>query len=153
MIDTSSTDRIAANALHVCLCFGARKAARSVTQHYDRFFDPIGLKSTQFSLLLSIYVLAPVKMTELAHTMVMDRTTLSRNLKPLNNAGYVESSIGRDKRVRELSVSDNGRAILLAAMPVWQQAQERLVRRIGEARATGLLSAFETLGEIQNPRT
>jgi len=152
MSDPGSTDRLAANALHVCLCFSARKAARSVTQHYDRFFERVGLKSTQFSLLLSIYVLAPIKMSELAQTMVMDRTTLSRNLKPLSNAGYVKSYVGKDKRVRKLAVSDNGRAILLAAIPVWQQAQERLVSRIGEARATGLLSAFETLGEIQKPR-
>src|SRR5262249_5957290 len=66
-----------------CNCFAVRSAARHVSQYYDRYLATAGLRTTQFSILAKLKRLGPLTINELARQMVMDRTTLGRNIKPL----------------------------------------------------------------------
>ncbi len=77
------------NPKNVCACLAVRKTARAITQFYDSYIQPFGLKPTQHSLLLAVYIADGVTISGLAHFMVMDRTTLTRNLKPLEKEGLL----------------------------------------------------------------
>ena len=86
-----------------CLCFALRKSARAITQQYDTMLRPLGLKATQFSLLVGIRLFGLVTVNRLAEAMVMDRTTLTRNLQPLETQGLIQTIPGADRREREIA--------------------------------------------------
>jgi hypothetical protein len=86
-----------------CTCLGLRKAARAVTQMYDQTLKPAGLRSTQFSLLVAAERAGPRGIGELAELLVMDRTTLTRNLKPLLVRGLLERAEGADRACSAIS--------------------------------------------------
>ncbi len=117
-----------------CVCFNLRKAARAVTQFYDARLKPSGLKATQLSLLFALAATGPINMKRLAGLMVMDRTTLTRNVRPLQRAGLVTSATGTDRRTRSLTLTGRGRDALRHALPLWRQAQDAVVGRLGAAR-------------------
>ncbi len=122
-----------------CTCANLRRAARALTRSYDAVLQPSGLKVTQFSLLIATAFTGPQPMSSLAKALVMDRTTLTRNLKPLEAQGLVQVSVGEDRRLRQIGITPKGRARLKAALPLWQQAQERVIEDLGETRWRGLL--------------
>lgn len=113
-----------------CICFGMRKAARAVTQFYDGFLKPSGLKTTQFTLLTATAALGPVPLSVLADAVVMDRTTLGRNLKPLERDGLIEIVPGDDRRTRLVDLTDRGRRTLADAVGLWERAQQEMVRNL-----------------------
>jgi DNA-binding MarR family transcriptional regulator len=123
-----------------CTCFNLRKAARAVTQLYDEFLRPSGLRATQFSLLTVIREVGTVSMTELAEAAVMDRTTLKRNLELLEREGLVRIQAGSDARVREVSLTAAARKKLADALPYWVSAQAHVTEKLGSSRAEQLLS-------------
>ncbi len=123
-----------AAAAEGCVCFNLRKAARAVTQFYDARLKPSGLKATQLSLLFALAATGPINMKQLAELMVMDRTTLTRNVRPLQRAGLVTSATGKDRRTRRLTLTGRGRDALRHALPLWRQAQDAVVGRLGAAR-------------------
>ena len=84
-----------------CICFNLRKAARVITQIYDEAFQPTGCRATQMPLLVATRAMGPVTVNRLAEAVVMDRTTLTRNLKPLERQGLVKVQTGKDHRERE----------------------------------------------------
>lgn len=110
-----------------------------VTQTYDEALKPSGLKSTQFSLLAVLDGIGTVPLSQLADSLVMDRTTLSRNLKPLTDKQLVEIRHGEDRRVRQIALTDQGRAALAKARPLWDAVQSRMVARFGEDRWAGFI--------------
>lgn len=114
-----------------CHCLGLRQAARQVTQLYDRHIAATGLRTTQYSLLRVLMIHEPVGMQELADHMVMDRTTLSRALRPLERDGLLVVAPGRDARSRALHLTDAGRAMLERALPHWERAQAEFEARFG----------------------
>ncbi len=114
-----------------CVCFNLRKAARAVSQTYDDFLRPSGLRTTQFSLLALLAGEGPLTIRALADRMVMDRTTLTRNLKLVERAGHVRIGPGRDRRTRIVEVTPKGRQAVKAALPLWQQAQDKMVSELG----------------------
>ncbi len=122
-----------------CTCFNLRKAARAVTQAYDEALKPIGLRATQLQLLAVIAAKGPAGMTELARTLVMDRTTLTRNLKPLLQQGLLEGVEAADQRQRPIAVTERGRDMLDQARPHWTRVQTRMVEGLGEERWSRLL--------------
>ena len=122
-----------------CTCFGLRKAARAVTQIYDRALKPAGLRATQFSLLVAAERAGPCAIGELAELLVMDRTTLTRNLKPLLDQGLLESVEGADRRRRPVAITAQGRAALARALPYWREAQASLAGSLGRSRWWRLL--------------
>ncbi|HEY9847811.1 MAG TPA: MarR family transcriptional regulator, partial [Candidatus Caenarcaniphilales bacterium] len=89
----------------VCACFNLRKASRAVTQLYDKVLQPSGLLATQFTLLSAIALTGSVTITRLAQELVMDRTTLARNLKPLERQGLIQIKPGQDQRTRIVTLT------------------------------------------------
>jgi len=128
-----------AHAATVCACFNFRKASRAVTQHFDELLHPTGLRSTQLVILLAVAVYESSGMAELARALVMDRSTLTRNLRPLINQGLLTLNLGQDRRTRLIQLTPAGRKSLQVAIPVWEKAQSDFVAQLGDDRWTTLL--------------
>ena len=122
-----------------CTCLSLRKAARAVTQAYDHALRPSGLRATQFSLLCAVASKGPIGMTALAEVLVTDRTTLTRNLKPLVAPGLLRVRDGEDRRERPVALTAKGRRRLAQAMPMWREAQAHMTEGLGHDRWAGLL--------------
>jgi DNA-binding MarR family transcriptional regulator len=122
-----------------CACYKVRKAARAVTKIYEKVLRPIGLRATQFSLLMATRVMGPVTVVKLAQVMVMDRTTLTRNLQLLETRGLITIKPGEDRREREVNLTAEGMEVLAKAVPLWEEAQERVREGLGEERLQNLL--------------
>jgi DNA-binding MarR family transcriptional regulator len=134
-----------ADAARDCACFNLRKAARAVTQIYEAALAPTGIHATQFSVLVALAVADGAPLSRVADGLVMDRTTLTRNLRPLERRGWVRIEAGEDRRERNLSLTRSGRAALERALPLWQQAQARLHEQLGDARWTRLRADLQAL--------
>ena len=127
-----------------CTCLRLRKAARRVSQIYDGHLEPAGLTVTQFGLLAHLERLAGIGVGALAEELIMDPTTLTRNLKPLERRGLVESAPDpRDRRARRLSLTGAGRAALSSARPAWAAAQREIEQALG-GEATALNAALDS---------
>ena len=122
-----------------CNCLAVRQAARRVTQFYDRFLAQAGLRTTQFSILARLQRKGPMTINALAADMVMDRTTLGRNILPLERDGLIriESAVC-DRRSKELHVTGAGDKRLQAAFKEWTEAQARFESAFGSGRASDL---------------
>jgi len=131
-----------------CIHFNLRKAMRAVTQHYDRILQPVGLRGTQFTILSVVSLLGQVSISDLAEQMVIDRTTLTRNLKPLEQEGLIEIAPGEDRRVKVVKLTAHGRSVLKEAMPYWKEAQSEMLEHLGEKRAKILLSDLTAAAKI-----
>src|SRR5215469_9263501 len=122
-----------------CNCFAVRSAARHVSQFYDQFLVPIGLRTTQFSILAKLRRLGPLTINALADELVMDRTTLGRNILPLEREGLIDIVPGkRDRRSKELQLSDGGAARLRSAVKGWAEAQAQFETVFGAKRTREL---------------
>ena len=120
------------NPLHACHCFAARQAARHLTRIYDRHLAAAGLTSTQFSILVVIHT-GQTSMRGLADTLVMDRTTLLRALKPLQEQGLVASARhADDARQIVFSLPPAARRLLKRAAPLWENAQHEFEQTLGK---------------------
>src|SRR5215468_2690976 len=107
-----------------CTCLAVRQAARHVTQFYDQYLAPSGLRTTQFSILAKLRRLGPMTINALAADLVMDRTTLGRNILPLQRDGLIAVVRGKpDRRSKELTVTEAGAERLRAAVNGWVEAQ------------------------------
>jgi DNA-binding MarR family transcriptional regulator len=119
-----------------CNCFVVRSAARHVTQLYDQFLAPVGLHVTQFSILAKLKRLGPMTINALAKEMIMDRTTLGRNVLPLERDGLIRiEASASDGRAKELHLTKAGEKRLLAGRQAWERAQARFTDRFGAKRA------------------
>jgi len=126
------TSRQAIDVGATCACFAVRKMTRAVTQLYDHHLAEAGLRITQFTLMNAIAGFAQVPVYVLAEELVMDRTTLTRNLKPLIKAGLVASTPDeKDARVRNLTLTREGTERLAAALPHWESAQADFIEKVG----------------------
>ncbi len=136
--------------LATCTCANLRKAARAVTQVYDQALRPTGLKVTQFTVLATLSNRGDLPLSRLAEALVMDRTTLTRNLKPLVGKGLVRIDQDQDLRVRRISLTESGKNCFGAALPNWRKVQSRLVEELGHARWSGFLDDLtETVARVQ----
>lgn len=131
-----------AKALENCACFNLRKATRAVTQMYDEALRPSGLRATQFTLLSVVSKLGPADITVLAEALVMDRTTLTRTLRPLIDRGWVEVVEGADARHRPVALTRRGRDKLAEALPAWRAAQKRVAKGLGPEGWADLLAGL-----------
>ena len=120
----------------VCNCLAIRQAARHVTQYYDQVFAPIGLRATQFATLSRLRRDGPMPINALASALVMDRTTLGRNILPLQRDGLIEIVVSaEDRRRRELRLTAAGVARQDAGSGRWALAQAAFDDAIGRKRA------------------
>lgn len=124
---------------HACNCFAVRSAARHVTQLYDQMLAPSGLRTTQYSILAKLKRLGPMTINALAKEMLMDRTTLGRNVLPIEREGLIEiEPAASDRRAKEVHLTKAGEKRLLAARKRWSVAQARFETVFGSERAEEL---------------
>jgi DNA-binding MarR family transcriptional regulator len=129
-----------------CNCFAVRSAARHVSQFYDQFLAPIGLRTTQFSILAKLKERGPLTINTLAKVMVMDRTTLGRNILPLERDGLIQiGPIASDRRAKELHLTNAGEKRLQAARKAWSQAQAQFENSFGTKRAAELRAMLRSV--------
>jgi DNA-binding MarR family transcriptional regulator len=122
-----------------CNFFAMRAAARHLSQSYDRFLAPSGLRTTQFSILARLKRRGPLTINALAEDMVMDRTTLGRNILPLERDGLISiEPTASDRRAKELRLTKAGEKRLQAALKGWSEAQARFETVFGAERAGDL---------------
>lgn len=140
---TNRIDRAAcADAVEACACFNFAKASRSVTQLFNSTLQPSGLRSTQFVLLALVRIEEPASLTRLVQRMVVDRSTLTRNLRPLEAAGYVKVAQPAGQRGKSVRLTAKGERKLVSAIPLWEQAQQLFVESLGASRWKGLRKAL-----------
>ena len=125
-----------------CTCGSLRKASRRISQFYDTALAPVGIKSTQFSILSEVdrgSTAGPVTMCELATAMVMDRSTLGHNLKPLERDDLIVLRLSPDdRRKRYVELTKKGRSMLLRARRLWRHAEGRFETIFGKEPAAEL---------------
>ena len=126
-----------------CTCFRVRSAARRVTQIYSRHLAPTGLRISQFSLLGYVIARGPVSITELSELLATDRTTLTRNLRPLLASGVIERAAAGDKRRHELIATLAGRALFKRALPLWAEAEQEVRTAMGTKLTADLHGALD----------
>ena len=132
-----------------CTCFHLRRAARQVSQVYDRELAAVDLSLNEYSILRRAEPL-PRTLGELAATAGMDRSTLTRNLKPLIEAGWLKETRGEDARQRVIAITASGRKRIAKAVPHWQSAQQRLQALYGEQATLRLNADLDALDQALN---
>ena len=131
-----------------CLCAVTRKAGRSLTRIYDAFLKPSGLKVTQYSMLANIARNPGIAVTPLAQLLIMDQTTVTRNLGVLEKSGFVGlERASDDRRTKLVYLTRSGAAKLEEARPYWEQAQVEMEKKLGREDLARLLDVFRNLLE------
>ena len=122
-----------------CLCLHLQRAARAVARRFDAALRPLDLTNGQFSLLMSLNRTDPPSIGSVSALLATDRTTLTANLKPLERRGLVNVSIDdADKRTRRLKLTPAGRALLVAAVPMWRQTHAEVDTLVPRANSEEL---------------
>ena len=133
--------------LAYCNCLAVRQAARRVSQFYDSYLTPFGLKTSQYSILAKLNRLGPMSINEIADSMVMDRTTTGRAIKPLERDKLVRIGAGEDGRKRVVSLTAAGRRRAAEALDAWRQAQEQFELSFGPEAAKKLRAVMKDVVE------
>lgn len=137
--------------LSECACLNLRKAARAVTQQYDSTLRPAGVRSTQLPLLTAAALYGTINMTELAHEVVMDQTSLTRTLALLERRGWIRVAPGADRRTREARLTPRGRRVLERAVPLWEAAQAAVTKPLQRRQFRRLLSQLNAVLSAAQP--
>jgi DNA-binding MarR family transcriptional regulator len=128
-----------------CFCNVLRQASRAVSRLYDDELRGVGLRTTQYSLLRVLARAGEVRQGDLGGLAHLDETTLTRNLRPLVDAGWVAIRAGQDRREKLVTITESGNAKLQGARPAWERAQQRMQGLLPEGTWQGLL---EMLPEV-----
>ena len=123
----------AQDAATTCACHKARIAARALTRAYDEALRPVGLRSTQFTVLVAASVASGIPLNQLAAILGLERTTLTRSLNAIEKEGLIRVE-SVDGRTRKVVLTQRGKDRLDVALPLWSQAQQNLRRRLGEQK-------------------
>ena len=130
-----------------CTCMTLRRAARAVTAAYDAALAPSGLRITQFGILRKLAHFGPLPVTRLAAEAALDRSTMGRNLNPLERRGLVRIEVGNvDQRERVAHLTAAGEAAIEAALPHWRKAQERIAALVQPSAIGELADQLDALG-------
>ena len=131
-----------------CLCNALRQATRAVSRLYDEELRGAGLRTTQYSLLRRLRAAGEVRQRDLGGLTSLDETTLTRNLRPLIDAGWVAVRPGDDRREKLVRLTDAGAAKLREARPAWELAQQRLRSRLPEGFWANLMDELPELTRL-----
>jgi DNA-binding MarR family transcriptional regulator len=138
---------------YACTCGSLRKASRRISQFYDTALAPVGIKSTQYSILSEVArgsLEGPVTMCELATAMVMDRSTLGHNLKPLERDDLVVLRLSsEDRRKRHVELTKKGKSTLEKSRRLWQHAEGRFEKIFGKEPAAELRAVLLSIAGNQ----
>jgi DNA-binding MarR family transcriptional regulator len=130
------------------MCSSFRRTARALTQLYEEAFRPLGLRATQFTILQFLSLAGEVSQGQLGEMLAMDSTSLTRTLALMGRQGWIAERRGADRRERLLRLSRAGEKLLERALPVWEEVQSRLRRKIGAARWKELLHSTSAVTEL-----
>ena len=134
----------------LCPAFNIRAASRIITQLFDEILKPSGMQITQFAVLVGVQILDTPSISKLARGLVMDRTTLTRGLKPLENEGLIKIVSGEDKRTRFVKITPKGKTVLQKTLPYWEKARTVVSEEFGQKHLDGLLKDLASVREIKN---
>jgi DNA-binding MarR family transcriptional regulator len=115
---------------------------------YDQTLQPSGLKATQFNLLIAIQKYGPITIKRLAEKILMHRTALARNLKPLDRKGFLIIKPGQDRRERMIRITKAGQKALAEAFPYWEDAQAQMADALGQKQLNHILSGITAISDI-----
>ncbi len=133
----------------VCTCFAVRRAARHVSQIYDGHLASTGLRTTQYSLLNALAGDGPWSLAAVAKRMGLDRTTLGRNLRPLEREGLVSMTVdSQDRRGRTLAITELGMTKLAEARTCWAAAQAAFEARYGAVETHHLHATLDAVARL-----
>ena len=113
-----------------CHCLAARRTARAVTRDFEARLRPHGLRATQFSILAALSLKGPTPVTELAETLGLERTSLTRSAAVVERRGWIETAQSSDAREHVLRITPEGRRTIEAAFPAWQEAQDLVGQKL-----------------------
>lgn len=130
-----------------CMCASVRRASRVLTQIYDEAMRPLGLRSTQFSILQALSQTGSILQGDLAEFLALDNTALTRTVQLLRKREWVKVVKGKDRRERWLSLSKSGEAELARMRPAWEAVQREVYSKLGEKRWNNL---FQLSTEVAN---
>ena len=133
--------------LGACACSQLRRTARVASAVYDRFLAPVGLTVTQYAILVNIGRADQIRRTDLAHVLGMERTTLTRNLRPLERKKLIKTVAGEDRRERLIQLSTTGLKRLAESHPLWEDAQRYVIGELGEQGLAQLRAALTTVSD------
>jgi len=142
MANASTPER---EMMATCACHKIRMAARAVTRAYDDALRPCGLRATQAAVLAAVAAEGAISITSLAQLIGMDRSTLTRNLAPLEKEDLVAVGDEGWRRQRLLNITAKGRSRLRAALPLWEEAQRQLKRELGSQRWKDIHASLDHL--------
>lgn len=135
--------------LHVkdhCLCLATQRAARALARRFDEAFRHLGITSGQFSLLMSLNRPEPPPLSAVASLLAMDRTTLTANLKPLERRGLIQVERSpKDRRRRLLKLTEDGKALLARAAPIWKSEHDKIDAEISTTSDADLRATLSAL--------
>ena len=131
-----------------CASFNFRRAARAMTALFDRALKDSGIRSTQFTILTAVAKNQHVSIGKISEILVMDATTLTRNLNLLRKQGLLTVSPRGAMRQRFLHLTFAGEKALALAVPLWREIQQRFVDQIGEDHWKALRSELESLSKL-----
>jgi DNA-binding MarR family transcriptional regulator len=126
--ETDTTDYMAAAG---CFCLGARQAARKITRLYDSYMQEAGIRVTQFTILSQLMLRGELPIGKLAGILGMERTTLTRNLTPLEEQKWISIKAGDDPRARMIGITGQGRNVVRRSFPYWSKAQAHIGKLLG----------------------
>lgn len=133
----------------ICVCANLRKKTRVVTQLYDKLLQPTGLKVTQYSMLANIDLQQSVSISRLGEILLLDQTTITRNINLLKQNGYVDLTRDpQDARTKVITLTDKGAEKLNEAAPIWQDIQERIINDIGLEKYNDFYETLKTMQKI-----
>lgn len=144
-MNITAMDQLRLLQAQYCISSNLRKACRVVTKMYAETLEPTGLQKTQFTLLVMVAILNQSTVSDLADMLVMDQTTVTRGLDLLKKQGLIESIPGEDRRIRLVTLTSHGEEMLVKAMPLWEQAQSKMLDELGTENSKKLL---ELLSEV-----
>jgi DNA-binding MarR family transcriptional regulator len=131
-----------------CTGHGVRKAARALSRIYDEAMAPAGLRGTQFDLLVALSLAPEAPLAKVAEELGLDRTTLTRNLGPLERDGLVQSVPGDDRRVRRLRLTEKGHDMLADGLQRWERAQRKVVAALGKTQWRDLMNGLRAAARL-----
>jgi DNA-binding MarR family transcriptional regulator len=132
-----------------CMCGNFRRAARTLTQLYDEALRPLGLRSTQFTILQALSLTGEATQGQLGELLAIDSTTLTRTLAILTRRGWISERPGEDRRERWLRLSAAGKARFHQALPAWENIQSSLRRRLGESPWKSLMQLTQQVSNLR----
>ncbi|MCA6113606.1 winged helix-turn-helix transcriptional regulator [Bradyrhizobium sp. WSM 1738] len=126
--DRDTADYMAAAG---CFCLASRQAARKITRLYDSYMQEAGVRITQFTILSQLMLRGDMPIGKLATILGMERTTLTRNLGPLEQQKWISVKAGEDPRARMIGITAQGRGVVRRSFPFWSKAQAHIGKLLG----------------------